>query len=121
MPPAASITIIDATPAHFDAIVEIERTSTSGSVVGLAGADALQQMIARGHWIAVAAAGDEVAGWIWFSIEIDRGGETTGQVFRVAVADKSRRSGVASALMEHARCGVRGSRGGAHSRVNGFW
>jgi ribosomal protein S18 acetylase RimI-like enzyme len=102
MAPTPTITIIEATPEHFDAIVDIERAS-QGSVVALAGVEALHHMAERGQWLVVATDADVVMGWIWFSMEIDRGGETTGTVFRIAVAEESRRSGVASALLEHAR------------------
>lgn len=111
-----NVSIIEATPEHFEAIALIERASGSNSAVALAGAGALEQAIERGHWVAVAVDGERVLGWIWFSMEIDRGGETTGTVFRIAVAEEARRAGVASALLEHARA-VFASREAARIRV----
>lgn len=116
MSAAGNITIIDATPEHFDGIVLIERAAGSGSAVALAGAAALEQAMERGHWVAVAVDGDVLAGWIWFSMEIDRGGETTGTVFRIAVAEEAQRAGVATALLERARA-VFASREAARIRV----
>lgn len=96
------ITLGEATPAHFDAIVRIERAATSGSIVSLTGAHALQEALDRGHWLVVATAGAETAGWAWFTVELV-GGEHVGRLYRVAVAERQRRRGIGSALVAHAR------------------
>ena len=92
-----------ATQEHFDAIVQIERRAGGGSVVALTGGRALQEALDRGHWVIVALDGGSVVGWAWFSVELDRGGEYTGQIFRIGVEAAARRAGVATALLEHAR------------------
>jgi ribosomal protein S18 acetylase RimI-like enzyme len=97
-----AIALIDAAPDHFDAILRIERATAAGSVVALTEGQALQQALDRGHWIVAATRDGAVIGWIWFTIEL-RGGENVGQIFRVAVAEAHRRSGVGRALVAHAR------------------
>jgi GNAT superfamily N-acetyltransferase len=114
---APAITLADATPEHFGEIVRMERAIGAGSVVAAAGIDALTQAHARGHWLIVATVGERVAGWAWFGIEIDRGGEYAGQVFRVAVDHVQRRGGVGRALMERVRDVMR-ERDCAHVRLN---
>ena len=98
----STVSIAEATSEHFGAIVEIERACGKGSVVALTNGAALQQALDRGHWLAVALDGEAVRGWIWFSIELGRGGEYVGQIFRLAVAPDVHRAGVGTALMEHA-------------------
>jgi ribosomal protein S18 acetylase RimI-like enzyme len=97
-----AITLGDATSAHFDAIVRIERASAGGSVVALTGAHALAEALERGHWLVVATAGGETVGWAWFALELVSG-EHVGRIYRVAVADEHRRRGVGGALVAHAR------------------
>ena len=97
-----AITLGEATPAHFDAIVRIERASSGGSIVALTGADALARALERGHWLVVATAGDYVAGWAWFALELVSG-ENVGRLYRVAVGEEHRRRGIGSALVAHAR------------------
>lgn len=97
------LSFVVATQEHFDAIVEIERGAGVSSVVALTGGRALQEALDRGHWVIVALDGGSVAGWIWFSVELDRGGEYTGHIFRIGVAPTARRTGVATALFVHAR------------------
>jgi ribosomal protein S18 acetylase RimI-like enzyme len=100
--PASTLTIIDATPAHFDAIVRIERASGRSSLVALTEGHALQEAIERGHWVVVAERDHDVLGWVWFSMEL-KAGENVGQIFRVAVAPEHRLGGVGHALVAHAR------------------
>jgi ribosomal protein S18 acetylase RimI-like enzyme len=97
-----AITLREATPADFDAIVRIERTSASGSIVALTGADALAQALERGHWLIAATVGGEAVGWAWFAIELVSG-ENVGRLYRVAVSETHRRRGVGAALVAHAR------------------
>jgi ribosomal protein S18 acetylase RimI-like enzyme len=110
-----AIVVVDAEEAHFEGIVRIERGDRS-SVIGRAGPALLQEALARGHWVVVALDGGEVAGWAWFSVELGRTGEYVGQLFRVAVAEEARRSGVGRRLAGHA-LGVFGER--AVTRVRG--
>jgi ribosomal protein S18 acetylase RimI-like enzyme len=100
---SATLTLADATPAHFAAIVAIEREGGPGSVVALTEGLALQEALERGHDLVVALDGDAVAGWIWFSLDAGRGGETVGQIFRIAFASGQRRHGVGRALAAHAQ------------------
>jgi len=97
-----SISVSEATPAHFEAIVRIEQTSAAGSIVALTGAQALREALDRGHWLVVATADGETAGWAWFAMEL-KSGEHVGRLYRVAVAEAHRRRGVGSALVAHAR------------------
>jgi ribosomal protein S18 acetylase RimI-like enzyme len=96
-------TLTLARPEHFAAIADIERASDSSTAVSLTQGAALQEALDRGHWVIVALEGEWAAGWIWFSVELGRSGEYVGQVFRVGVAGGSRRKGVGSALVAHAR------------------
>jgi ribosomal protein S18 acetylase RimI-like enzyme len=100
---STSLRLIDATPAHFDAIVRIERACGGGSVVALTEGLALQEALERGHDLVVATGDGDVLGWAWFASELARGGEQVGTIFRVAVADDARRSGIGGALVAHAR------------------
>jgi GNAT superfamily N-acetyltransferase len=100
-----AITIVDASEAHFDAILRIDRAdrdSGGGSIMGLLGEDGLRAALARGHWIAMATLGDDVEGWIWFGIEL-KNGETVCEVFHVSVRHDARGAGVGRALLDHAR------------------
>lgn len=99
----ASVTIADATPAHFSAIALIERESPSGSLVALTGATALDEAFARGHYLVVALDGGAVVGWAWFSVDAGRGGEEIGILYRIAVAADRRRQGLGRALLDHVR------------------
>lgn len=97
-----AITVGEATPSHFDAIVRIEQESASGSIIALTGTHALQDALDRGHWLVVATAGGATAGWAWFAMEL-KSGEHVGRLYRVAVAETHRRRGVGSALVAYAR------------------
>jgi ribosomal protein S18 acetylase RimI-like enzyme len=99
----STLTIVDATREHFAAIVRIERASGGSSLVALTEGGALDEALQRGHDIAVALDGDDIAGWIWFATDGSRGGEEIGQLFRVAVASNRARSGIGRALLEHAQ------------------
>lgn len=99
----AAVTFVDATPAHFAAIVRIERAAGGPSLVALTEGQALDEALQRGHYVSVALDGDDVAGWIWFSIDGSRGGEEIGQLYRVAVAPERVRTGIGRALIEHAQ------------------
>ena len=101
-----ALVFVDATPAHFAAIVRIERESGAGSLVVLTEGHALAEALERGHWLTVALDGSEVAGWIWYAIDGGRGGEEIGLVFRIAVAGARRRSGVGRALLAHAQAAL---------------
>ena len=100
---ASLLTLTDATPSHFAAIVAIERELGSGSVVALTEGLALDEAVHRGHYLTVALSDDDVAGWIWFHVEIGRDGEEVGHVFRLSVARANRRCGVGRTLVEYAR------------------
>ena len=97
-----AVTIADAIPAHFAAVIAIEREAGGQSLVALTEGHALQEALNRGHWLAVALEGDAVVGWIWFTVELT-GGENVGRIFRVAVSRERHRRGVGRALVEHAR------------------
>lgn len=99
----SALTFADAAPQHFDAILRIERDAGPGSVVALTAGQALDEALARGHYVIVALDADEVAGWAWFTVDGSRGGEEVAQLFRVAVAADRRRTGVGRALIEHAQ------------------
>lgn len=98
-----ALTFADAAPRHFDAILRIERDAGPSSVIALTAGRALEEALARGHYLIVALDGRDVAGWAWFSIDGSRGGEEVAQLFRVAVAAERRRAGVGRALVEHAQ------------------
>lgn len=97
------ITLVEATRKHVDAIVQIERAAGGRSLVALTHGQAVVEALERGHYVTVALAGNEVAGWIWYATDLGRGAEEAGQIFRVAVAEDHVRSGVGRALMEHAQ------------------
>lgn len=97
------IALVEATRQHVDAIVRIEREAGGRSLVALTYGHALIEALERGHYVTVALAGAEVAGWIWYATDVGRGSEEVGQIFRVAVARRHARSGVGRALMEHAQ------------------
>jgi len=96
------VSLVDAAPEHFDAIVRIERAEGAGSVVALTEGHALQEALDRGHGVVVALRDSAVAGWIWFTVEL-RGGENVGQILRVAVDRAHRRAGIGSLLVDYAR------------------
>jgi len=98
-----ALTFADAAPHQFDAILRIERDAGPSSVIALTAGRALEEALARGHYVIVALDGSEVAGWAWFSVDGSRGGEEVAQLFRVAVAAERRRTGVGRALVEHAQ------------------
>jgi ribosomal protein S18 acetylase RimI-like enzyme len=99
---APEIAFVDATPAHFEAIVRIERAAGGSSIVVLTEGLALAEAVERGHYVSVALEDGSVAGWIWFSVDAGRG-ELIGLVYRVAVAPGRARSGIGRALVEHAQ------------------
>lgn len=93
----------DATSEHVAAIVAIERASAENPLVVLTDGLALDEAMRRGHYLTVAIEDGAVAGWIWYSVDMGRGGEEAGQLFRVAVAPGRARNGVGRALVEHAQ------------------
>jgi len=104
---ALAVTLFNATPVHFDAIVRIERAIGGSSAVAIGGAATLEHAHERGHWLTVALDRDEVAGWAWFTIDIDRGGEYAGQLLRIAVDPSQQRRGIGRALLDHVRATMR--------------
>jgi len=102
------IALVEATPEHIDAIVQIEREAGGRSLVALTHGHAVVEALERGHQVTVALAGGEVAGWIWYSTDLGRGAEEVGQILRVAVAQGHVRSGVGRALVEHAQATLAG-------------
>ena len=98
-----ALTFADAAPQHFDAILRIERDAGRSSVVALTAGRAIEEALARGHYVIVAMDADVVAGWAWFTVDGSRGGEDVAQLLRVAVAAERRRMGVGRALVEHAQ------------------
>lgn len=98
-----ALTFADAAPHHFDAILRIERDAGRSSVIALTAGQALEEAIARGHYVIVALDGTHVAGWAWFTVDASRGGEEVAQLFRVTVATERQRTGVGRALVEHAQ------------------
>ena len=104
---ALAVTLCDATPAHFAAIMHIERALGSSSAVAIGGTPALEHAHARGHWLTVAVDGSDVAGWAWFTVDIDRGGEYAGKLLRIAVEPSQQRRGVGRALLDHVRRSMR--------------
>ena len=98
-----ALTFADAAPHHFDAIARIEREAGGSSLVMLTAGRAIEEAVRRGHYVIVGLDADEVAGWVWFSVDGARGGEEIAQMFRVAVAPERRRSGIGRALVEHAQ------------------
>jgi ribosomal protein S18 acetylase RimI-like enzyme len=96
-----AITLAPASEAHFDAIFRLERQA-GRSLVTLTEGHALREAHARGHELIVALAGGNVVGWIWYGRSLERGAEEIGQIYRVAVAPDSRRSGVGRALIARA-------------------
>ncbi len=97
-----ALRFVDASRQHFDAILRIERDAGPSSVIALTAGRALEEALARGHYVIVALDAGEAAGWAWFTVDGSRGGEEVAQLFRVAVAADRRRSGVGRALVEHA-------------------
>jgi RimJ/RimL family protein N-acetyltransferase len=99
-----SIVLVDATPAHFEAIIAMERAQSARSIVALTHGHALTEALERGHIVVVALAGDAVVGWIWCSIDDTRGGESVGQLHGVST-DRGQPGAAAAgrALIEHAR------------------
>jgi GNAT superfamily N-acetyltransferase len=98
-----ALTFSDAAPHHFDAILRIERDAGRSSVIALTAGQAIEEALARGHYVIVALDAGDVAGWAWFSVDGSRGGEEVAQLFRVAVAADRRRTGIGRALVEHAQ------------------
>ena len=98
-----SLVFCEAQPRHFDAIVRMEEEAGGSSLVVLTGGHALAEAIGRGHYVTVAIHEDEVAGWIWFGVDMGRGAEEVGYVYRVAVTRPRARSGVGAALLAHAQ------------------
>lgn len=105
---SVSLSLAEATPQHFDAILRIERASSGGSLVALTHGHALAEALERGHSLAVALVDDEVAGWIWFATDMGRGSEEVGQIFRVAVGQQHARAGIGRSLIEHAQAALAG-------------
>jgi GNAT superfamily N-acetyltransferase len=97
-----TITIVEAGAEHFADIAEIERASGRTSPVTLTNGLSLQESLDRGHWVAVAVGENGTRGWIWFTVELDRGGEYTGVVMRIGVTSAMRRGGVGRQLMDYA-------------------
>jgi ribosomal protein S18 acetylase RimI-like enzyme len=98
-----SVTLCDAQPHHFDAIVRIEEEAGGSSLVVLTRGQALAEAMGRGHYVTVALHDDDVAGWIWFGVDLGRGAEEVGYVYRVAVTRPLARSGIGVALLAHAQ------------------
>lgn len=98
-----ALVIADLQPAHFDAIVRIERDAAAGSVVALTHGHALREAHERGHYLLVALRDGDPVGWAWFSVDAGRGGEEVGVIYRIAVAAGERRVGVGRALAERTR------------------
>lgn len=113
---APAIAIVPATAEHVDAIIAIERNSGDASVVALTHGHAVREAMARGHDVIVALDGAEVTGWAWFTAEDARGGDTVGQLYRVAVASGARRDGIGTALLARVRAALR-DRGCARVRA----
>ena len=97
------LTFANAAPRDFNAILQIERDAGPGSVIALTAGQALEEALARGHYVIVALDAGEVAGWAWFTVDGSRGGEDVAQLFRIAVTEDRRRTGVGRALVEHAQ------------------
>jgi len=98
-----ALVFADAAPHHLDAILCIERDVGPNSVIALTAGRALEEALARGHYVIVALDSGDVAGWAWFSVDGSRGGEDVAQLYRVAVAQSRRRTGIGRALVEHAQ------------------
>jgi ribosomal protein S18 acetylase RimI-like enzyme len=105
---SVAVSLVVATPQHFDAILRIERASSGGSIVALTHGHALGEALERGHSIAVALIEREVAGWVWFATDMGRGGEEVGQIFRIAVGPQHAGAGVGRALIEYAQAALAG-------------
>jgi len=103
-----ALVIAEMQPAHFDAILRLEREAGGRSVVALTHGHALREAHDRGHLLLVALRGEEPVGWAWCSVDAGRDGETAGHIYRVAVAAGGRRLGVGRALAGHARATLAG-------------
>lgn len=98
-----ALVIAEMQPAHFDAILRIEREAGAGSIVALTHGHALREAHERGHHLLVALRGGDAIGWAWFSVDAGRGGEEVGVIYRIAVTADTRRAGVGRALAGRAR------------------
>jgi ribosomal protein S18 acetylase RimI-like enzyme len=96
-----AIMLVPVSEAHFEAILRLEREA-GRSLIALTEGHALREAHARGHELILALADGDVAGWIWYGRSLERGAEEIGQIYRVAVASASRRSGVGRALLARA-------------------
>lgn len=103
---SSRLSFTDATPELFPQIVALEEEAAGASLVTLTAGHALHEAHERGHSMLVAIDDDHVVGWIWFSVELGRGGEYVGRIVRLAVRAAHVESGVGRGLVERAHASL---------------